>query len=56
LQPSDVLYVPRSPIANANLFVQQYISDLLLYHGVQLGFNVDYLYNRSGNKTTTVAP
>jgi len=52
LQPSDVLYVPRSPIANANRFVQQYIVDLVLFRGVQLGFNADYLYNRDNNKTT----
>jgi polysaccharide export outer membrane protein len=54
LQPSDVLYVPRSPIANANRFVQQYIVDLLLFRGVQLGFNVDYIYNR--DKNTPVVP
>jgi len=47
LKSSDVIYVPRSPIANANLFVQQYISDLLLYRGVQLGYS--YTYVRSGN-------
>lgn len=46
LQASDVLYVPRSRIANANLFVQQYISDLLLFRGVQLGFSTNYIYNR----------
>jgi protein involved in polysaccharide export with SLBB domain len=54
LQASDVLYVPRSPIANANRFVQQYIVDLLLFRGVQLGFNVDYIYNR--DKNTSVVP
>ncbi|HEX6706028.1 MAG TPA: polysaccharide biosynthesis/export family protein [Albitalea sp.] len=54
LRPSDVLYVPRSPIANANRFVQQYIVDLLLFRGVQLGFNVDYIYNRDQN--TPVVP
>ena len=29
LQPYDVVFVPRSPVANANLFVQQYIRDML---------------------------
>jgi polysaccharide export outer membrane protein len=29
LQPTDILYVPRSRIANLGLFVQQYIRDLL---------------------------
>lgn len=54
LLPSDVIYVPRSPIANANRFVQQYISDLVLFRGMQLGFNVDYLYNRTKNETPVV--
>lgn len=49
LQPSDVVYVPRSPIANANLFVQQYVSDLLLFRGLQLGFTTNYIYNRERN-------
>jgi polysaccharide export outer membrane protein len=43
LSPSDVIYVPRSPIANANLWVQQYITDLVLFKGVQLGFGVSYV-------------
>jgi polysaccharide biosynthesis/export protein len=29
LMPSDILVVPRSPIANVDLFVKQYIQDLL---------------------------
>jgi protein involved in polysaccharide export with SLBB domain len=29
LQPFDIVYVPRSKIANANLWVQQYIRDML---------------------------
>jgi protein involved in polysaccharide export with SLBB domain len=29
LQPYDIVYVPRSRIANANLWVQQYIRDML---------------------------
>ena len=52
LKSSDVIYVPRSPIANANLFVQQYISDLLLYRGIQLGYS--YTYVRSANTTSFV--
>ncbi|PTS82117.1 sugar transporter [Pseudomonas sp. HMWF032] len=43
LSPSDVIYVPRSPIANANRWVQQYITDLVLFKGVQLGFGVSYV-------------
>ena len=54
LLPSDVLYVPRSRIANANLFVQQYISDLLLFRGVQLGFSTNYIHNRDKADVTTL--
>lgn len=46
LMPSDVIYVPRSPIANANRWVQQYITDLVLFKGVQLGFSMDYVRQR----------
>jgi len=43
LMPSDVVYVPRTPIANANRWVQQYITDLVLFKGIQMGFSVDYV-------------
>lgn len=56
LRPSDVVYVPRSRIANANLFVQQYISDLLLFRGVQLGFTANYIYNRDRATDVTLPP
>lgn len=49
LQPSDVIYLPRSPIANANLWVQQYITDLVLFKGVQLGFGVNYIIEHDGD-------
>jgi protein involved in polysaccharide export with SLBB domain len=39
LQPDDVVYVPKSPIAQANLFVNQYIEQLFLFRGVSLGFS-----------------
>jgi protein involved in polysaccharide export with SLBB domain len=39
LQPSDVVYVPKSPIAKANQFVNQYVEQLFLFRGVSLGFN-----------------
>ena len=38
LQPDDILYVPKSAIAKANKFVNQYIENLLLFRGVSLGF------------------
>ena len=41
LQPLDVVYVPKTFIAEANKFVKQYIEDLLLFRGVSLGFSYD---------------
>lgn len=41
LQPEDVVYVPKSPIAKANQFVNQYIENLLLFRGVTFGFVYD---------------
>lgn len=41
LEPSDIVYVPRTFIAEANLFVNQYIERLLLYRGISLGFGYD---------------
>jgi polysaccharide export outer membrane protein len=49
LRPYDVVYVPKTWIAEANKFVKQYVEDLLLYRGVSLGFSYDlnnYNYNR----------
>ncbi len=39
LQPSDIVYVPKTWIAKANLFVKQYIADLFLYRGISLGYS-----------------
>ena len=44
LQPDDIVYVPKSAIAKANKFVNQYIENLLLFRGVSLGFT--YQTNR----------
>ena len=44
LQPDDIVYVPKSAIAKANKFVNQYIENLLLYRGISLGFT--YQVNR----------
>lgn len=41
LQPDDVVYVPKSSIAQANLFVKQYIEELFLFRGVSLGFSYE---------------
>jgi len=41
LQAQDVVYVPKTFIAEANKFVKQYVEDLLLFRGVSLGFSYD---------------
>lgn len=41
LQPYDVVYVPKTWIAKANKFVNQYIERLLLYRGASLGFSYE---------------
>jgi protein involved in polysaccharide export with SLBB domain len=33
LQPDDIVYVPKSAIANANKFIEQYIGGLLMFRG-----------------------
>jgi protein involved in polysaccharide export with SLBB domain len=49
LQPDDVVYVPKSPIAQANLFVKQYIEELLLFRGVSLGFSYELHSDQKNN-------
>jgi protein involved in polysaccharide export with SLBB domain len=41
LHPDDIVYVPKSAIAKANQFVDQYIEKLLLFRGVSLGFTYE---------------
>ena len=55
LQASDVVYVPRTPIANANKFVQQYVVDLLLFRGISFGYSVTEIHGNTTN-TSTVSP
>ncbi len=38
LQPNDVVYVPKTVIANLDKFVNQYISELFLFRGIGFGF------------------
>jgi len=51
LQALDVVYVPKTFIAEANKFVKQYIEDLLLFRGVSLGFS----YDLSSEETVTIS-
>lgn len=37
LQPDDILYVPKSAIANANKFIEEYIGGLLMFRGWSFG-------------------
>ena len=41
LLAQDVVYVPKSAIAEANKFVKQYIEDLFLFRGVSFGFSYE---------------
>ena len=41
LQPYDIVYVPKTFIAEANKFVNQYIEQLLLFRGIGFGFGYD---------------
>lgn len=41
LQPSDIIYVPKTGIAKANKFVNQYIERLLLFRGINFGFTYE---------------
>ena len=41
LRPYDIVYIPKSAIAKANKFVNQYIEKLLLFRGVSFGFSYE---------------
>lgn len=45
LEPSDIVYVPKTWIAKANQFVNQYVERLLLYRGATLGLGFSYELN-----------
>ena len=47
LQAYDVVYVPKTWIAEANKFVNQYIENLLMFRGVSFGFS--YQINGQNN-------
>lgn len=39
LQPDDIVYIPKSAIAKANLWVSQYIKQLILFNGWSFGMS-----------------
>lgn len=41
LLPNDIVFVPKSAIAEANKFVKQYIEDLILFRGFSAGVTYD---------------
>ena len=41
LRPYDVVYIPKTWIAEANKFVKQYVEELLLFRGVSFGFSYE---------------
>jgi protein involved in polysaccharide export with SLBB domain len=49
LQPDDIVYVPKSNIAELNKFVNQYIEQLLLFRGVSFGFGYSLNDNNNNN-------
>lgn len=49
LAPTDVVYVPRSGVAQANLFVDQYIRKLLFLNTINLGVSGIYELNDASN-------
>jgi protein involved in polysaccharide export with SLBB domain len=52
LRPNDVVYVPKTVIANLDKFVNQYITQLFLFRGIGLGFN--YNLNNDNNNDTFI--
>jgi polysaccharide biosynthesis/export protein len=49
LEPNDIVYIPKSAIAEANKFVHQYIENLLLFRGVNLGFSYEIRGDNNNN-------
>ena len=47
LQPNDIVYIPKSAIAEADQWVNQYIEKLILFRGVSFG--VTYQINKNKN-------
>jgi protein involved in polysaccharide export with SLBB domain len=41
LQPDDIVYVPKSAIANTNKFIDEYIGGLLMFRGWSFGVTQD---------------
>jgi protein involved in polysaccharide export with SLBB domain len=46
LNSYDIVYVPKTRIAQANKFVNQYVEQLLLFRGTSLGFGFGYEVRR----------
>jgi protein involved in polysaccharide export with SLBB domain len=47
LRPDDIVFVPKSAIANANKFVEQYISGLLMFRGWSFGVSYRIFDNKN---------
>lgn len=41
LQPLDIIYVPKTRIARLNVFMKNYIGDLLLFRGFSAGYDLN---------------
>lgn len=49
LMPRDLVYVPKSDIATANLAVDQYVRQLMLFNGINVGVSGIYELNDASN-------
>lgn len=59
LMPRDIIYIPKSGIAKVNLFMDQYVRDMLLFNGFSAGLTGVYELNNKDaemNDNTTVPP
>jgi protein involved in polysaccharide export with SLBB domain len=51
LQPNDVVYVPKTAIANLNKFVNQYVTELFLFRGIGVGLSYE-LHDAGSNNNS----
>ena len=51
LHPNDVVFVPKTTIANLDKFVKEYVADLFLFRGIGLGFSYDLRKDDDRNET-----
>jgi protein involved in polysaccharide export with SLBB domain len=55
LRASDIIFVPRTKIANVNLFVRLYINQIIPIQGIANAIALDGLKNNSNSNSTSTA-